>query len=697
MKKQAEEYLKQALADNNAQFRDNQWECIQAILEKRRVLAVQRTGWGKSMLYFIASKLLRLQANGLTLVISPLLALMRNQLEAAQRLGLAARTLNSSNTAQWDSITSEILADRVDLLFISPERLANEQFREEILGSIAGNIALFVIDEAHCISDWGHDFRPDYRLISRVLRLLPPNIPVLATTATANDRVIRDIQSQLGDNLLIQRGDLNRKSLRLQNIFMPAYSARLAWLAKTIPSLPGSGIIYVLTRRDAEIVALWLQSRGISAKAYHSDLQKIENDSSAREFLEQELISNKIKVLVATVALGMGFDKPDLGFVIHFQRPASVVHYYQQVGRAGRAIKNAHGILLCGSEDDSIAEFFMENAFPAQAHVTKILSCLQNNEGLSIKELEEKINLKRSVIEKALKFLLIESPAPVAKLSSKWFATPIASSWTLDQSYIDSITNIRIAEQREMQRYMETKDCLMRFLQNALDDPFSKDCARCANCVPGTAIDAAYPPELEKSAIKFLKNSYEKITPRKMWPAKDIFEKYPFAGSKIPDDLMANEGRALCRWRDSSWGEVVADNKYKTGYFSDELVMACARLFKKWAPAPSPEWVACVPSLTRLSLVPDFTSRLAKALNLPFIDCIRKIKQNQEQKNMENSWQQAKNLDGVFSIEKSLMQTGPCLLIDDMVDSGWTITVLSALLRLNGCTAVYPLALAINS
>ena len=341
MRQQAETYLKTVLNNPAASFRSGQWESIEQLLHRNRVLVVQRTGWGKSMVYFLATKLLRQQGTGPTLLISPLLSLMRNQLEAADRIGVTGRTINSTNNEEWEQIQNELASNQVDVLLISPERLANDDFRQNVLANMANNIGLFVIDEAHCISDWGHDFRPDYRRIVRVLQAIPSNVPVLATTATANNRVVNDVKSQLGQNIILQRGSLVRKSLKLQNINMPSPAARMAWLAQIIPTLPGSGIIYTLTQRDAERVAEWLRINSINAKAYHAGISERGDGSSVKEELEQQLLNNEIKVLVATVALGMGFDKPDLGFVIHFQRPASVVHYYQQVGRAGRAVAEA--------------------------------------------------------------------------------------------------------------------------------------------------------------------------------------------------------------------------------------------------------------------------------------------------------------------------------------------------------------------
>ena len=331
----AESLLQNALNKSNAKFRDGQWEAISELLQNNaRFLVVQRTGWGKSLVYFIATKLLRDRGSGVTLLISPLLALMRNQIAAAERIGVKATTINSSNQRDWDKIQAQLLTNQIDILLISPERLANQDFLENTLLPISRNIGLFVVDEAHCISDWGHDFRPDYRRIVRILQALPPNIPVLATTATANNRVVDDIKNQLGSTLKISRGALTRNSLQLQNIYLDSQAERMAWLAEILPQIPGSGIIYTLTVADAERLTNWLIIKGINAKAYHSKLDpNSQRNAELREQLENQLLNNEIKVLVATVALGMGFDKPDLAFVIHYQRPGSVVHYYQQVGR----------------------------------------------------------------------------------------------------------------------------------------------------------------------------------------------------------------------------------------------------------------------------------------------------------------------------------------------------------------------------
>ena len=649
------------------------------------------------MVYFLASRLLREQGAGPTLLISPLLSLMRNQLEAAERIGIVARTINSSNTDEWEQIETELQSDSVDVLLISPERLANEKFRQNVLAVIAKRVGLFVIDEAHCISDWGHDFRPDYRRIVRVLQAMPNNIPVLATTATANDRVVNDVLSQLGDDIELIRGPLVRESLKLQNINMPSPAARMAWLAQILPTLPGSGIIYTLTQRDAERLSEWLQINDIEAHAYHAGLSGGEGNVQRKEELEQKLMNNEIKALVATVALGMGFDKPDLGFVIHFQRPSSVVHYYQQVGRAGRAVDEAFGILLCGEEDDNIADFFIRNAFPPQQNIAALLQLLMSvDDGLSVPEMQTALNLRQSQINNTIKFLTVESPAPITKIGTKWHATAEASTYEINQKHVDTITNIRKQEQQQMRDYMQHEGCLMEFLEKSLDDPTPHACGKCYNCNSTLLLTPECDDDLANRAALFLRRSYQPISPRKKWPYNNPMPVYGFTGN-ITENLRAEEGRALSLWRDAGWGQLVANGKYQVGHFADELVEACIEMIQQWGPEPLPQWVTCIPSKNHPDLVPDFAKRLATKLNIPFVPCLEKIKDNPQQKYMENSFQQAHNLDGVFQLNLDPEHHSPCLLVDDMVDSRWTFTVAAALLRQAGCEAVYPLALALNS
>lgn len=683
LKRRALNYLRKALRDGSAEFRDEQqWLAIESLVaHKKKLLVVQRTGWGKSMIYFLATRLLREAGAGPTLLISPLLSLMRNQIESARRIHITAKSIDSTNTDDWESIRTDILAGRVDILLVSPERLANDNFIEEVLMKIASSIGLLAVDEAHCISDWGHDFRPDYMRIARILRALPPNMPAIATTATANDRVVEDIVDQLGSNLGVIRGPLVRKSLRLQNIRMPDPAARMAWLAQHLPKIRGSGIIYTLTVGDAVRLAAWLRHKGIDAHPYHSGGSISHEEKKA---LEEKLLKNKIKALVATVALGMGFDKPDLEFVIHFQRPMSVIHYYQQVGRAGRAVNRAYGILMGGSEDDDIADYFIQTAFPPSIHVQGVIKVIESAPGgLTKSQLLQRVNLSYDQLTKVLTMLLIQSPSPIVKQDHRYVRT--ATVYVPDEVRSEKLKDTKNMERARMKDYMRTKDCLMEFLSKELDDPHASKCGICANCIGEPLLPVDYSHSLAAEASNFLRRAEIFIRPRKKYPSMN----------GIPEELLAEPGRALCMWGDAGWGQLVKRGKQEDGRFSDQLVSAAVGLIRgNWDIYPQPTWVTCVPSLKHVTLVSDFAQRVAAALGLPFRACVVKTRHTQAQKLMNNSVQQFNNIKDAFRVERALIDPGPVLLIDDMIDSGWTITVIAALLRDSGSGAVFPFALS---
>ncbi|MCY4436966.1 MAG: RecQ family ATP-dependent DNA helicase [Chloroflexi bacterium] len=664
-----------------ATFREEQEEAIRHIVEGRgRLLVVQKTGWGKSNVYFIATKLLREAGFGPALLISPLLSLMRNQIEAAERMGVRAVTINASNKAEWASAEDQLENDDVDILLISPERLANDDFRERILPDIAARLALLVIDEAHCISDWGHDFRPDYRRIERIARTLPGNIRLLATTATANNRVMDDLKAVLGPSLHVLRGELNRPSLLLQTISLPSREERLAWLAEQLASIPGSGIIYALTIRDAEQVTCWLRSEGLDAQCYTSR-------SRNRQELEQALLKNRVKALVATTALGMGFDKPDLAFVIHYQTPGSVVHYYQQVGRAGRGLDAAYGVLLSGTEDKEIIDYFIRNAFPTKDEVGHVLAALENEPaGLSIPQLCGSINVRENRIKQTVKLLSLESPAPIAQQGFKWQLTAAQLSDAFWER-VERLTALRREEQRQMQEYVTLKSGHMNFLIQALD---GKPEAIEPPDIPALPMK----PQQEKvrRVVEFLRRTCLPIEPRKRWPDGGL-PKYDLRGF-IRNEHQAETGRALCQWGDAGWGRLVRIGKYKHERFSDDLVSDSFQLFLEWDPQPTPTWVTCIPSRRQPTLVRDFASRLATELGLPFRDALVKVDNRPQQKGMANSIQQARNVDGSLDVVSDLIIPGPALLVDDMVDSRWTLTIATWLLRTHGCGKVFPFALA---
>ncbi|KQM38810.1 RecQ family ATP-dependent DNA helicase [Sphingomonas sp. Leaf10] len=667
----------------DADFRDDQEEAIRHLVEGNgRLLVVQKTGWGKSFVYFIAARLLREQGFGPSLLISPLLSLMRNQIAAAERMGVRAVTLHSGNVAEWPEIEARIAQDDVDIILVSPERLANEHFQTEVMAGIAPRIAMLVIDEAHCISDWGHDFRPQYRLIERMVRRLPTNLRLLATTATANDRVLRDLTEVLGPDIAVSRGDLNRPSLTLQTIRLPGQAERLAWLADQLETLPGHGIIYTLTIRDAEMVAAWLRSRNFAVAAYTGE------SGEQREALEQDLLHNRVKALVATTALGMGYDKPDLAFVIHYQVPGSAVAYYQQVGRAGRGLDAAYGVLLSGEEEGRITDWFIDSAFPKPDEVEQIIAALDAApEGLSIPEMQSVVNLSVGRITHAIQLLSLESPAPLAKQGARWqlTAAPLGNDFW---SRAERLTSLRKDEQRQMEEYVALPfGTHMPFLVAALDGDPSGIAPPSLPQLP-TAPDAA----TVRDAVTFLRRTDLPIEPRKQWPGGGL-PRYGLSG-RVAAERQAEAGKALSVWGDAGWGSLVRAGKYQNGRFDEELVHACRKMVIDWNPQPCPEWVTCIPSSRNPDLVPDFARRLAIELGLPFLPVLRKAEDRPEQKAMANSVQQARNVDGSLAIDEGSVPHGPVLLIDDMVDSRWTLTVAAWLLREAGSGEVWPLALS---
>ena len=678
----AEELLRQMLGPD-ARFRDGQLDAILDTVDRRaRTLLVQRTGWGKSLVYFIATKLLREQGLGPTLLISPLLSLMRNQVEAAARIGIRAERIDSQNVDTWSDVRQRLERDEVDVLLVSPERLGNDDFQRITIPAIARGIGLVVVDEAHCISDWGHDFRPDYRRIIRIVKSLPATVPVLGTTATANHRVAGDVREQLGAELRIIRGPLTRDSLQLQTIRLNDQAERMAWLAEHLPRLPGSGIVYCLTTADCDRVAGWLRERGLNVEAYHAQLPPDRN----REALEQQLLNNDVKALVASVALGMGFDKPDLGFVVHYQRPGSLIAYYQQIGRAGRSVPQAYAVLLSGREDDEIQEYFIRTAFPAAEALLAVLGAIEAADGeVGRGDLERVVNLGRRKLDQCLK--LLEVDGAIARNGSRFFRT--ANPWQPDVARSDRVTQTRHEELDAIRAFVESPTCLMERVARSLDDEAARPCGRCAVCRGGllpATVDAA----IVRDAIEFLRRAHRVIEPRAMWGSAAVDGRR----GRIAKDLQASSGRALAMWGDAGWGERVRQGKYEHDRFGDDLVTACVEMVRSWHPDPPPAWVTAVPSLRRPRLVPDFAERLARALGLPFVQALRKARDTPPQKTMENSAQQMANVVGAFEVVAGAVPPGPVLLVDDMVDSRWTFTECAFALRAAGSGPVHPLALA---
>ncbi|MFI9823853.1 RecQ family ATP-dependent DNA helicase [Streptomyces sp. NPDC052013] len=699
-------------ASGEARLRDDQWRAIEALVaDKRRALVVQRTGWGKSAVYFVATSLLRAQGSGPTVIVSPLLALMRNQVEAAARAGIHARTINSSNSEEWDTIQSEIAAGDVDVLLVSPERLNNPDFRDEVLPKLAAATGLLVVDEAHCISDWGHDFRPDYRRLRTMLTDLPQGVPVLATTATANARVTADVAEQLGtggtSDALVLRGPLDRESLSLSVLRLPDAAHRMAWLADHLDELPGSGIIYTLTVAAAEEVTAFLRQRGHTVASYTG---KTEN--ADRQQAEEDLLANKVKALVATSALGMGFDKPDLGFVVHLGSPSSPIAYYQQVGRAGRGVRHAEVLLLPGKEDEAIWEYFASLAFPSEELVRRTLDILAGaDRPLSLPALEPLVELRRSRLETMLKVLDVDGA--VRRVKGGWIAT--GQPWTYDAERYAWVARQRKAEQQAMREYAETTGCRMEFLQRQLDDEAARPCGRCDNCA-GPRHTAQTSAAALEAARDDLGRAGVEVEPRRMWPTG-----LPAIGmdlkGRIPAAEQAAQGRALGRLSDIGWGNRLRPMfapQAPDGPVPDDVARAVVGVLADWARGPGgwasgapdapprPVGVVTIASHSRPRLIHTLGARIAEIGRLPLLGALEYTGEaHPGQASRSNSAQRLKALDGALTVPPALAATlaaahGPVLLVDDYTETGWTLAVAARLLRRAGAEGVLPLVLAVQ-
>ncbi len=688
--------LRTLTAQDSSEFRPGQLEAIRdVVVERARVLCVQRTGWGKSAVYFVATALLREAGAGPTLIVSPLLALMRNQIAAARRLGLRAWTINSTNREEWEDVRARLAAGTVDLLLISPERLNNPRFRDTMLPLFAASVGLLVIDEAHCISDWGHDFRPDYRRVKDMLDALPPKVAVLGTTATANDRVVGDVLEQLtgpdGAPLRSYRGPLARTSLRLETLSLPRPAQRLAWLVEHLGGgtdgrapLPGSGIVYTLTKRDAEQVSAFLNDNGISALAYSG-----EQDNADRIATEERLLRNEIKAVVATSALGMGYDKADLTFVVHYQAPGSVVAYYQQVGRAGRGVDHADIVLLRGGEDRRIQDFFIEQAFPDRERVTAVLDELESagRTGRSTRELMAVVNLGMGRIEAMLKILDVEGA--VTRDGSRWQRVT-GAEWTYDAERYAQVTALRRAEQEAMAAFGTDGRCLMRVLQEELDDAGSgaQDCGRCSVCTT-PRFDQPPDPALVERAERHLRSRPLELEVKKMAPDA--------AGTmrKIPEDARIDPGWALARFGDGGWWPAV-DRGLSQGVFDQEVVIGLADLLRGPAAAAGAgrpvAWITTVPSVRLGDVLVGLAERLAAELGVPLVRLVERKEPRPPQRDMANAAMQAANVRGAFKVVAT-PPPGTGVLLDDRRSSGWTLAMVGGQLRRAGAERVVPVAL----
>ncbi|MFI8105230.1 RecQ family ATP-dependent DNA helicase [Streptomyces sp. NPDC086023] len=714
LRAQADSVLARLVGDptGSARLREDQWRAIEALVaDKRRALVVQRTGWGKSAVYFVATSLLRASGSGPTVIVSPLLALMRNQVDAAARAGIHARTINSANPEEWETIQAEVAAGEVDVLLVSPERLNNPEFRDQVLPKLAAATGLLVVDEAHCISDWGHDFRPDYRRLRTMLADLPPGVPVLATTATANSRVTADVAEQLGTgagtDALVLRGPLDRESLSLAVLRLPDNPHRLAWLADHLDELPGSGIVYTLTVAAAEEVTAYLRHRGHAVASYTG-----RTENADRMQAEEDLLANRVKALVATSALGMGFDKPDLGFVVHLGSPSSPIAYYQQVGRAGRGVEHAEVLLLPGRDDEAIWQYFASVAFPPEEQVRRTLDVLaQAGRPLSLPALEPMVDLRRTRLETMLKVLDVDGA--VHRVKGGWTST--GQPWAYDTERYAWVARQRAAEQQAMREYAATTGCRMEFLRRQLDDEEAAPCGRCDNCA-----GARYTADVSQAALDTARGELSRpgveLEPRRMWPTG-----LPAVGvdlkGRIPAGEQASTGRALGRLSDIGWGNRLRPMLAAgapDGPIPDDVTQAVVSVLADWARGPGgwasgapdapprPVGVVAMASRSRPVLVGSLAERIAEVGRMPLLGTVEYAGEAPPYGlPSSNSAQRVRALHEQLTVTPELAgavaaAAGPVLLVDDRSESGWTLAVAARLLRRAGAGEVFPLVLAVQ-
>ncbi len=698
VRERAELHLRALVGDADARLREDQWRAIEALaVERRRALVVQRTGWGKSAVYFVAALLLREQGSGPTVIVSPLLALMRNQIEAAERAGIRAVTINSTNLEDWEPIQAAVAAGEVDVLLVSPERLNNPGFRDDVLPRLAATCGLLVVDEAHCISDWGHDFRPDYRRIRTLLgdgttgqgQGLPAGIPVLATTATANARVTADVAEQLGHDVLVLRGSLDRESLRLGVVRLSTAEQRLAWLADHLTEQPGSGIVYCLTVAATQEVAAYLRSRGHEVAAYSG-----QTEATERLALEQDLAAGRVKALVATSALGMGFDA-SLGFVVNMGAPSSPVAYYQQVGRAGRGkdvpAEGATVVLLPAVEDRDIWAYFGSLAFPREDVVRRTLEVLDAADGpLSTAALEAHVELNRTRMETMLKVLDVDGA--VRRVRGGWQAT--GAPWEYDAERYRRVAEARSVEQRAMLDYLDTDGCRMRFLREQLDDPGAEDCGRCDNC-GGLELPMEVSAEAVGAAGAQLSRPGVVVAPRRMWPTALANLGLDLRG-KIGE--QAAEGRAVARLTDLGHGQALRDlfrPDHPDGPVPDPLVRAVIDVLDDWRPRV--QAIVHVESARRPVLSTDLADGLSRYLRVPVVGRFAIVEPSVgPDRGAANSAQRIAAVARRYRLEAEV-PAGPVLLVDDLTVTGWTLTLAARELLRAGATEVLPLVLGVRS
>lgn len=722
---------------NGASFREGQYEAIESVFTHKKTLVIQKTGWGKSLVYFLSTKLNREEKNGVTLVISPLLVLIENQIEAAKQFNLKSESLDSTKSQKERmEIIDNLKKNNYDLLFITPESLYSI-LRAHIKDI---KIGMFVIDEVHCISDWGHDFRMSYRKLMDVVKQMESKVSILGTTATANDRVIKDLKEQIGDDLFVSSGPLFRDNISIIPLKLGSKENRYAWILENISALEGSGIIYCLTVSECENISAFLKENGIEAEPFHSDLSNEKSSQTIKRFY-----NNELKVIVATIKLGLGYDKPDISFIIHYQLPKNIVSYYQQVGRAARDKDKTpigKAFVLMGLKDKDILDFFINSAFPSEEQMKKILQIVEDqnyakNNGTSSESILRNTNFSNSTIEKCLKFLYFENY--INKEGNYYYRNPDPSKrkYIYNGDHYSELTKIRHIETNEVLNIFETNECLSKYVVSTLDNLTYSKCGICSNCKEVSYVSPT--KETTEKAVKFVKERIIRIKPKRLYKKDAVtglamftgylgenvrthfkekgyyisstgnrydkkdgwFIKVSKSGTeylyKEPEYYQNLEGVALSKYGDEPYGSIVAECKTNKIDYPEEILNRCIEVIKMKMKETDFVGITFIPSNNN-HLMDTLAAKIASTLNLKLLDLFKKTNQN-SQKSMNNHHRQRENSEKSYELKNYSQINGKIILIDDMVDSGYTLAYCGKLLLSSSlrCDQVFPLALADSS
>ena len=657
-----ESKLKQTFQLEN--FYDDQWETIERILKGERVLLIEKTGFGKSLCFQFPATIFK----GITVVFSPLIALMRDQVKKLNSLGISAKCINSEQTAEENSnIIADAIKGGIKILYIAPERQENSEWIE---ATRQMKLSMIVIDEAHCISVWGHDFRPAFKRIINLVKLLPTGLPVLATTATATKKVEADIASQIGGSISILRGDLLRENFKLFVIKVSSDDEKLIWLGKNLDKMPGTGILYTGTRVDTEIYSNWFEHLNLSTTSYNAGL-----DIDSRIAVENGLMDNKWKCVISTNALGMGIDKADIRFIIHTQIPQSPIHYYQEIGRAGRDGEPAYILLFYNPEDKDLPESFIEGGRPSIQKYEKVISAIKN-ELLGEKELMKKTNLKQTQIRVIKSDLVEQGIIREVMFGRDKKYEYITNALALNAKTFEELRNTKKADLEKMIEYAETSQSRMKFLCDFLGDTTNHPFNNCDN-TGLKKIKVIVNEEWKKKLQEFRENYFPKL----------IVES---KGSNIVNGIAASY------YGFSNVGAALHRCKYQTKEdFPDFLLKLTLRAFRKKFGQEDFDYIAYVPPTSSGDLVKNFATKLSQVLKFPITHDLIKIRQTKEQKIFANGFLKSDNVSGAFSFANPDLFFGKnILLIDDIFDSGATVKELGKLFTKFGAVKIAPLVIA---